>query len=210
MKLKIFLKSCFFCFLLVNLFFVQNLFSQEGDSIQIIRQKVIMGPREIPYDTMPSDAYLTMYNQKMTLRGLQGFEKPFFYWSSLGPKPINDWGTSAGRVSCVAFDPRDGSGNTIWIGGANGGVWWTTDGGQTWMPRTDNQPTLACGSIAIDPNWSGQNSIIYVGTGEGIWFGGSPYSGNGVLKSTHEEICPQKSVDSFFGPGTPLYFFAFV
>ena len=37
----------------------------------------------------------------------------------------------------MSFDPRDPSGNTYYVGTANGGVWRTTDGGADWTPLTD-------------------------------------------------------------------------
>ncbi len=36
--------------------------------------------------------------------------------------------TVSGRITSVAVDPSDPSGNTIYVGTANGGVWKTTDG----------------------------------------------------------------------------------
>jgi len=38
-------------------------------------------------------------------------------------------GTVSGRITSVAVDPSDPSGNTYYVGTANGGVWKTTDGG---------------------------------------------------------------------------------
>ena len=43
---------------------------------------------------------------------------------------ISIFGTTVtGRVTSVAVDPSDPSGNTYYVGSANGGVWKTTDGG---------------------------------------------------------------------------------
>ena len=41
--------------------------------------------------------------------------------------------TVTGRVTSVAVDPSDPSGNTYYVGSANGGVWKTTDGGTSWV-----------------------------------------------------------------------------
>src|SRR5262249_46295915 len=69
----------------------------------------------------------------------------------IGPQPIqyNTGYPTSGRVTAVALDPR--SADTIYIGGADGGVWKTTDGGNIWNPVTDDQPSLAIGSLAVDP-----------------------------------------------------------
>ena len=42
-------------------------------------------------------------------------------------------GTISGRVTGIAVDPSDPSGNTYYVGTANGGVWKTTDGGMSYV-----------------------------------------------------------------------------
>lgn len=101
-------------------------------------------------------------------------------WTMIGPRPTgggSDYVT-AGRVNAIAIDPRDN--NVAYIGAAEGGVWKTTDGGTTWTPLTDNQPSLATGAIVIDPN---NPDTVYVGTGEEN-FAYDSYYGAGILKST--------------------------
>ena len=87
-------------------------------------------------------------------------------WQLTGPQPTNvpallgsfpgldnvGFPTVSGRVTALAVDTTDTTGNTIYLGAAAGGVWKTTNGGTSWTPLTDNQPSLAVGSIAIDPN----------------------------------------------------------
>jgi hypothetical protein len=36
-------------------------------------------------------------------------------------------GTTSGRIGSIAVDPSDPSGNTVYVGAANGGVWKTTN-----------------------------------------------------------------------------------
>ena len=69
---------------------------------------------------------------------------------------------------------------TLFVGGAQAGVWKSTNGGQSWIPLTDDQCSLAMGSIALDPV---DPQIIYAGTGE-QHFSGDSYYGCGVLRST--------------------------
>ena len=102
-------------------------------------------------------------------------------WTLIGPQPTTmPYGFSlvSGRVTALAVDPTNP--NIVYLGGAEGGVWKTTDGGSTWTPLTDNQPSLAVGSIAIDPE---NPQTIYVGTGEED-FAINNYAGAGILKST--------------------------
>jgi uncharacterized protein (TIGR03437 family) len=101
-------------------------------------------------------------------------------WKAIGPQPIGfslNYVTS-GRITALAIDPR--SNDTVYAGGADGGVWKTNDGGTTWSPVTDDQPSLAIGSIAIDPS---NPDVVYVGTGEEN-FNADAYSGVGILKSS--------------------------
>jgi photosystem II stability/assembly factor-like uncharacterized protein len=104
-------------------------------------------------------------------------------WASLGPSSLQDCGTGSpvdlcsGRVTAIAIDPNHPE--IIYVGGAQGGVWKSTDNGTTWSPLMDEltDGSLAVGSIAIAPNGD-----IYVGTGEGNNSGDS-YYGAGILKS---------------------------
>jgi photosystem II stability/assembly factor-like uncharacterized protein len=100
----------------------------------------------------------------------------------IGPEPVGlesgtRWGTSAGRVTALVVDPRDA--NVVYLGAAEGGVWKTTDGGQTWTPLTDDQPTLAVGSLTLDPS---NPDVLYVGTGEAN-FSYDAFAGAGILKT---------------------------
>jgi len=51
--------------------------------------------------------------------------------------------------STIHFRPSNGSrgessnSNNVFLGGADGGLWVTTDGGNTWNPLTDNPPNSA-------------------------------------------------------------------
>jgi large repetitive protein len=121
-------------------------------------------------------------------------------WTSLGPAPLASDASStgefnyswvSGRATAVAIDPADPTGNTVYIGGAYGGVWKSTNAGPAslspanvaWQPLTDNQATLAVGAIAIQPgNTNPNNSVILVGTGEANSSADS-YYGLGILRS---------------------------
>lgn len=100
-------------------------------------------------------------------------------WTPVGASPLVVSANIAwsGRAISIAFHPTNPS--IIYVGTANGGVWKTTDGGQTWSPKSDYQRSLAIGSLAIDPN---DPQRIFAGTGQ---YGSAvgTYYGNGILSS---------------------------
>lgn len=108
-------------------------------------------------------------------------------WSPLGPQPENDpqFGAVAGRLTAIAADlKKDPSGNTVYVGAADGGLWESTDAlsaSPTFSAIGDGMPSLAVGAIALDSSTT--PTTIYVGTGEG---NGSEdnYYGVGILKSS--------------------------
>jgi hypothetical protein len=123
-------------------------------------------------------------------------------WVSLGPLPLpsdasgmslQDYGWVTGRATAVAIDPNDPSGNTVFAGGAYGGVWKSTNAASlspspiavNWTPLTDDQATLAIGAIAVQPQLVNQDpskSIVLAATGETNSSGDS-YYGLGILRS---------------------------
>ncbi len=113
----------------------------------------------------------------ITLVGPVGAEplNPALYqglrWRMIGP-------FRGGRTVGATGVP--GRPNVFYVGVNNGGVWRTTDYGQTWRPIFDSQPTGSVGAIAVarsNPN------VLYVGSGEGLQRPDLSV-GDGVYKST--------------------------
>ncbi|GAB4093125.1 WD40/YVTN/BNR-like repeat-containing protein [Flaviaesturariibacter terrae] len=78
-------------------------------------------------------------------------------------KPRNIGPSSmSGRVTCI--DVVNSNQDVWYIGAASGGVWRTSNGGGSWTPLFDEQPTLNIGSIAIQQS---NPNVVWVGTGEG-------------------------------------------
>lgn len=87
-------------------------------------------------------------------------------WSFIGPRPIREefWSEKAdcsGRVISIAPHPIDA--NTCYIASASGGIWKTTNKGDTWVPLTDGLSTLNHGAVILEP---GKPDTVYAGTGE--------------------------------------------
>ena len=107
-------------------------------------------------------------------------------WENIGPAPTTNGQTPtseprypsdvSGRISALAFTS---DGNTVYVGGAQGGVWRSTDDGASWTALAQELDSLAVGSIEIDPN---DDDTIYLGTGEGNGTCDS-YGGVGIYKS---------------------------
>jgi photosystem II stability/assembly factor-like uncharacterized protein len=86
---------------------------------------------------------------------------------------------SAGRIAAVAGVPGDPS--TYYAGAASGGVWKTTDSGQTFTPIFDHEPVQAIGALAVAPS---DAKIVWAGTGEAWAIRDADIMGDGVYKST--------------------------
>ncbi|HEX6599551.1 MAG TPA: glycosyl hydrolase, partial [Gemmatimonadaceae bacterium] len=95
-----------------------------------------------------------------------------YKWRNIGP----DRGGRSIAVSGVKGHPKE-----AYFGAAGGGLWKTTDGGDSWKPVTDGQINSASvGAVAVsesDPN------VVYIGMGESC-IRGNIMPGDGIYKST--------------------------
>ncbi|MFN3270788.1 MAG: glycosyl hydrolase, partial [Candidatus Kapaibacteriota bacterium] len=67
-----------------------------------------------------------------------------------------------GRISDLAINPNNKK--EFYVAVASGGVWKTTNGGQTWATTTDEFAALGIADIVINPL---NPDVIYVATGDG-------------------------------------------
>ena len=101
-------------------------------------------------------------------------------WTFVGPTtfPVNGSGqiNGIGRVTKIKFDPIQS--NKLYATSASGGLWISTDGGDTWTGTgTDQMPSHNEATICID--YSNTNTL-YLGTGDPNYYS----TGYGVWKST--------------------------
>ncbi len=117
-------------------------------------------------------------------------------WQPLGPSRIASaaYGNVTGRVTAIAIDPADPTGNTVYLGTTGGGVWKSTNaagpsGSTSFAPLTDaisafnpNAGTAAIPSLSIGAV-SVANGVVLAGTGDPNDATDS-YYGTGLLRLT--------------------------
>lgn len=85
-------------------------------------------------------------------------------WIPLGPfTHVNkgSWSSGQGRINISVVDPQNP--NTIYIGTPNGGIWKSTNHGNSWTTMDDSSIFTGISGIAVDYN---DSNIIYVSTGD--------------------------------------------
>lgn len=120
-------------------------------------------------------------------------------WTPLGPSSVQSasYGNVSGRVTAIALDPNDATGNTVYLGTTGGGVWKSTNaaatsaGGVRFAPVTDTlavfsqsagasvTPSLSIGAVAVQPTTT---AVVLAGTGDPNDATDSLY-GEGLLRS---------------------------
>jgi photosystem II stability/assembly factor-like uncharacterized protein len=127
--------------------------------------------RSFPYPEINYDARDNAYEQSLSIPAVSGSRGEG--WVLEGPYNIG------GRISAVAMTAT--APITIYAGAASGGIFKSTDGGESWIPVFEDALSLSIGDIANAPS---NPEIIWVGTGEANAGGGSmTYDGFGIYKS---------------------------
>jgi photosystem II stability/assembly factor-like uncharacterized protein len=93
-------------------------------------------------------------------------------WQLVGPSNVG------GRITDLAVDPRHP--DTVYTAASGGGIWKSTDAGDTYAPVWPTDVTQTIGALALSPD-----GTLWAGTGEANPSGGGlTYFGDGVYKST--------------------------
>jgi hypothetical protein len=117
-------------------------------------------------------------------------------WQSVGPNQIASqrFGNVTGRVTAIAIDPADASGNTVYLGTTGGGVWKSINAAGaaanvSFAPLTDTLPvfsanagTAAIPSLSIGALSVSGSGVLLAGTGDPNDAADS-YYGEGILRS---------------------------
>lgn len=143
--------------------------------------------------------YATLLSRS-TIRAHTGSTTPLTAsWQPLGPSSVQTqlYGSVTGRVTAIALDPNDTSGNTVYLGTTGGGVWKSSTvagplANVSFTPLTDTLPvfsinagsstipSLSIGAVAVQP---APNPVVLAGTGDPNDATDSLY-GEGILRST--------------------------
>ncbi|MCH8286041.1 hypothetical protein IIB79_05865, partial [candidate division KSB1 bacterium] len=132
--------------------------------------------RELAYaSTLPTkENYIEVLRKSGSSENVQILD-----WVPRGPFNVG------GRTRALAIDVTNE--NIILAGGVSGGMWRSTNGGETWTKTTSPDQLHSVSSIVQDTH-PGKTNIWYVGTGElrgnSARGRGAPYRGDGVFKST--------------------------
>lgn len=130
-------------------------------------------------------------------------------WTPLGPSAILHGQASndpvlGGRIMALGVGKDEAGNIRIYAGAANGGVWFSPDGGKSWTPLDEfanessggaapvalEADSLAVGSLAVKFGANASSDLLYVGTGEIEFFSENPafrgdnYFGVGVKVSS--------------------------
>ena len=157
--------------------------------------------RAYPFGAIPKNALRNARKQMISqfpARGLGFAQAVGNGWTAIGPNNVNINIASSGRLTAIAVHPTTPT--TVFAAGAQGGVWKSLNSGASWMPLTDDQCSLAMGSIAIDQK---NPDIIYAGTGE-LHNSFDSYYGCGVLRSIDGGMTWQQLGASVFDVPNPF------
>ena len=121
---------------------------------------LIFGCAKEEYDSA-APTYESLYNSSVTKTN----------WTHMGPLNVG------GRTrSLLIQGDSASSAHTLYAGGVTGGVFKSTDGGESWKALNDLMPNINVNTLAQDPK---NNNVIYAGTGER--YGG--FKGAGIFKT---------------------------
>ncbi len=109
-------------------------------------------------------------------------------WVNLGTDSSDSGYAGIGRLNCIEFHPQDE--NTYWVGAPSGGLWQTTNDGESWETLTDKNTVIGVSDIAIPSDYE-TSQTIYIATGDRD--ARDNYS-TGVLKSTDGGASWQESL----------------
>lgn len=173
--------------------------ARKSDGIASAQEMEFEITRDVSLGYIPKNRLVEANQEILRKRRLNGTDRTnAFTWTERGPSsdvvgPSNGNGrvnaneVTSGRLRAIWFDLSDGTNQTVWIGGIDGGVWRTNNIGTdpaTWTLSTDMTANIAISSICQSP---ANHNIMYFGTGEKT-LNIDAVRGGGVWKSTDHGV----------------------
>ena len=190
--------------LLIALLSLGAITAQAQEVIPAARAQAFLAERQQAGTTTAARDLLAARAQHLALlQNLQSSPEPQYpiplgvstVWQAVGPAQIasSAFGTITGRITGIAIDPADATGNTVYVATTGGGVWKSVNAAGaaasvSFTPLTDTLPvfngtaaiaSLSIGAISVQP---GGTRVVLAGTGDPNDALDS-YYGSGILRS---------------------------
>jgi hypothetical protein len=155
----------------------------------IQRQEALETVRSAPYDTVAPGAYANAVSQVTSTPKATKTTGTSGAWQiyGQGPLKVNDPRYSrvnglglvdnAGRLDSLAYDAAN---NRLFAAKGTGGIWMSTDGGDSWKSIGDGLPSQIVGAVG----WTTANGGTIVAVSGDPTYGGGGYTGFGAFYST--------------------------
>ena len=152
-------------------------FEEQEEYAQFKRWENFWKDRVLPDGSYPASSFLYHEFEKKNSLNTRNSSSNFAgNWTCISQTTCTGGYDGMGRTTCTAFDSNNP--DVFYVGAPNGGLWKTTDGGQTYAALGDQLPFVSAGSIVVDFN---DPNTLYVSTGDAVgWWNYSM----GVYKST--------------------------
>ncbi len=141
----------------------------KGSGYKLYQRWAYMARRKMKENgDLPSDAEIeTAYNsyRKKYAPRLSKSSKKDGQWEEMGPfdwTRTSSWSPGLGRIVSIAVEETNQ--DLIFAGSPGGGLWKSTDAGESWTPLGDEFTNMNIWSLAIDPD---NNNTVYYGNTSG-------------------------------------------
>lgn len=186
------MKNCKIALLLVLLGVLSACADRSGRSERAGEPEAGLGSsftleRDYPFLSVPADARRNAWQAAQAIAIPRTGDQ--YVWRTIGPTPTTcarnctfeglgfEYPTS-GRVNTIAVSPLNPQ--IVIVGAGTGGIWRSSDGGDTFVPVATEHIDLTVGSITFAPS---SPSVVYAGMGDPYQPGYMVQFGSGILKS---------------------------
>ncbi|MEM9885819.1 MAG: hypothetical protein AAF849_08005 [Bacteroidota bacterium] len=155
-----------------------NIIEPDKERMPAAPESWLYEQRAYPFDSINYSVYNQAFRTVQSKRAENNLERRKSNasdWELLGPTNVG------GRVTDIVLNPNDP--NIFFVGTSVGGIFKTTDRGQSWKAVFDKAGRLSIGDMAIAPS---NTKVLYAGTGEANATATSgAFFGDGVYKSVN-------------------------